>query len=1023
MALAGIFFVWAVLPVFLYKELKKHFASDFRNPDILILFSLACAPVFFALILRYLFMMAPGHSDGFYLISLAISIAPLLVKNLDSGVLGAVKDVRNSLKKNFQWVFTYGIVVFFGGCFCLIGVLFYILLLPALESDVLQYTAVSKFIYQAKDTSIYPVVEPLANGYYAISSHPLSFYMFSVYEHLLFGHTNFLIIKIVTIYYLFVTVLGISMTVRMLFGNLRIIHQRITFISVFLLLTTPIFFRVTIQSTIDVYRISFSIICFFIFVYIFRKNIKAIRIRQIILAGALLGCAISTHSLSLVLYVPTFVILIVYLQSKKLLDDKKYSLNLVMKGILIAVIASLVGGEQYIANLIRVGSPVSDILPLIRDVDHLDLFQWREAQRGLTTLYSKFFIQFSPFYKFSLFGIAGPLFLTSVFILLRARGKLRDQILRIRLLTVPVITYFVFGTALLMINNIQLVANFRYLLSPQIFICIVTASVFVLGFDRLPVLRQWIVPLDLHKSNFITSDVRSIRYMGPELFRELSKNRYVSQFIRKHFKVCVITLTILLSSWSLFPNLKTMLVHYSQHKHMLSALFEADTILMQSNKGRIEFIRKIDEILPLHSNTLTFRQNEFGYFLKKKFIRHYDPRLKDFYDAKDVKEALLALKALEITHIHVPKYSLVTKSNSFIGLILSSPHIVSLEANIGFQSLYKIKSYEEVTPSFVHKLRFYNGFGRDRYFTNPINNISEQKNMRSYVNDQLYSFGRKAYRLHIPQEALVNLYVYIKPIDEAFPMLLSQELKVQRIHLGNFYFTSGNAYPQGGIFDVPKGYDISNFMLESKSGALNLNNISLTFDEEVNGSALKTKSDSLQIACDFADKYSNQVFVFADNDQRPCVELSDFIDIDDVNITSQDKRSLIIKGIDFASNRLINLLNFEDKIIDFIAHYRRLTISTTITDIFEKSLILIYRDDNQSLVGKRCDFGKLQIGEMENSINSVSCDVFLPHLANPLAFILLDQNSNVEENTAFDAKTKSMLESDIFNVQISNYGR
>ena len=69
---------------------------------------------------------------------------------------------------------------------------------------------------------------------------------------------------------------------------------------------------------------------------------------------------------------------------------------------------------------------------------------------------------------------------------------------------------------------------------------------------------------------------------------------------------------------------------------------------------------------------LAFEQNKLDYYSDTKFVRHYDPRLTDFYKQNDKMSAHSELLKMGITHVYLPLYSQITQSLSQIREIIST---------------------------------------------------------------------------------------------------------------------------------------------------------------------------------------------------------------------------------------------------------------------------------------------------------------------------------------------------------------
>ena len=80
-------------------------------------------------------------------------------------------------------------------------------------------------------------------------------------------------------------------------------------------------------------------------------------------------------------------------------------------------------------------------------------------------------------------------------------------------------------------------------------------------------------------------------------------------------------------------------------------------VLNNSQMPALSVIRDAQPDLKRGSLILAFEQNKLDYYSDIKFIRHYDPRLTDFYKQNDKMSAHSELLKMGITHVYLPLYS------------------------------------------------------------------------------------------------------------------------------------------------------------------------------------------------------------------------------------------------------------------------------------------------------------------------------------------------------------------------------
>ena len=114
-------------------------------------------------------------------------------------------------------------------------------------------------------------------------------------------------------------------------------------------------------------------------------------------------------------------------------------------------------------------------------------------------------------------------------------------------------------------------------------------------------------------------------------------------------------------------------------------------ILDNSQMPALSVIRDAQPDLKRGSLILAFEQNKLDYYSDIKFIRHYDPRLTDFYKQNDKMSAHSELLKMGITHVYLPLYSQITQSLSQIREIISDPNLTELIASNSASQFYRLK--------------------------------------------------------------------------------------------------------------------------------------------------------------------------------------------------------------------------------------------------------------------------------------------------------------------------------------------
>ena len=132
---------------------------------------------------------------------------------------------------------------------------------------------------------------------------------------------------------------------------------------------------------------------------------------------------------------------------------------------------------------------------------------------------------------------------------------------------------------------------------------------------------------------------------------------------------------------------------------------EPSKILESSQIPPLSVIRGAQPDLNSDSLILAFEQNKLDYYSDTKFVRHYDPRLTDFYKQNDKMSAHSELLKMGITHVYLPLYSQITQSLSQIREIISDPNLTDLIASNSAAQFYRLKITQgtEAAASLIHQ--------------------------------------------------------------------------------------------------------------------------------------------------------------------------------------------------------------------------------------------------------------------------------------------------------------------------------
>lgn len=308
----------------------------------------------------------------------------------------------------------------------------------------------SRYIYKYKALDIYPFYQPTPEiGIYAPSTHPLGYHMLIVWSYMLQGDSEYAgLIKIISPFYVFYTLLllGYILSDR---GNIYGI------LSIFLLITTPLYYTQSSVCHIDPLRVYTFFLAFVCLSELIQNNYRK---WFLVFSGYVVGISMYSHSIG-ILTLPFFMF-IYFIVSKE-----KFTKNIV-KLIIISIVALLIGGHRYIYNYKLYGYFVGDRLKVMRIKDlHYDEY-FRTTRQLVTTLDRVIFGALVGFSNLKQFGITYWLFLLSI-LFYRKKLIIDKQML----IFFYVVLLFYTGVFLSLLFNMDIfIKNPRYFLTVHPFI-------------------------------------------------------------------------------------------------------------------------------------------------------------------------------------------------------------------------------------------------------------------------------------------------------------------------------------------------------------------------------------------------------------------------------------------------------------------------------------------------------------------------------------------------------------------------
>ncbi len=121
-----------------------------------------------------------------------------------------------------------------------------------------------------------------------------------------------------------------------------------------------------------------------------------------------------------------------------------------------------------------------------------------------------------------------------------------------------------------------------------------------------------------------------------------------------------------------------------------STFYDNWSALLLSSFGRYKLIDYINHRTPKDSLFLVFRQNDFAFYGKRRFIRHLDPRMIPIYQIQDKYQAAQALREMGIDYIFLPSYMTPTYTDTCIHKVVADPLLCSLAVEANGAKLYRL---------------------------------------------------------------------------------------------------------------------------------------------------------------------------------------------------------------------------------------------------------------------------------------------------------------------------------------------
>jgi hypothetical protein len=491
--------------------------------------------------------------------------------------------------------------------------------LPLMESDALEYQAVSRLIYTSLNLHAYPVAhaDPVL-GLYAPSAHPPLFHLALVWGMQLCGVETTLPMRLITLFSALSTlamVWALGMRVSRLAGTL----------SALLLICTPLWFSMSVSFNIDPVRIG-------VFMAAFMGVVQALEHRTrtcVVLAGVLSALAMWTHAIGLLAPVLGCAALALIGATRKPSRDffsRVFPARDVFTHTALFAGVAFSGGVGWFAvSAFLGGHPFSDSWPAAQ-WPFLHFEADLRARRFLDTPFSVLIHGvFRALSEPALFGLTFWCAIGGLLLTFRAHPSKREIIL-LHTARLFMLGFFILALAGVSVDSLSLVKNPRYVMT-------LTPIVALLGGSALAHLLQG-----------------------------------KCQMHRQVLGACIIALSL---TWGV-----TSFLVRGQGLMDMGAVLSRDEMRFR-HKPRLpggSLLAQLEQ-LP-EGRVLTFRQAEVSFYSPRPWIDHFDPRLKDVH-TQNPQAAAQSLLDMGVRYVLTPPYTPVSLGQSSLGNMLADPAFIT----------------------------------------------------------------------------------------------------------------------------------------------------------------------------------------------------------------------------------------------------------------------------------------------------------------------------------------------------------
>lgn len=408
-------------------------------------------------LLNFVLVLWPGQGDAFYLA--VVLFCFLMLYMFSRHGWGQFNELGSELKIICRDLSLLELVLLLA-ILCLQASLIFLSFIKPLEAnDPLVYFELAKYIYAEKNILIYPFMEAYKTGYYGPSWHPPAYHGLLVWSYMFQGNS-------------FTTHLGqlfapfFSLVSSMLlFVTVARQNRFLALISVFLLLSTPLYYTHVSIAHIDSFRISCFLAAICWLIYFLKSPLQ----RNVIILGLLAGFAMRAHAFGLIIL--PFIVLSVLILLKDQLKNKIYLL------LLVCIFAASVCGFDYGRAVIlnKTLMPGTEEVSAVYSIESLGYKEFLLVSRNISNFSDVVTNGIFEGFHVKVFGLSYPLMLVWL-VFLSHRRKMSNISLVFGL---QILFYYSLVFCTTMLGSEMLIKNSRYFFLVHPFVAYFAALLFI----------------------------------------------------------------------------------------------------------------------------------------------------------------------------------------------------------------------------------------------------------------------------------------------------------------------------------------------------------------------------------------------------------------------------------------------------------------------------------------------------------------------------------------------------------------